>query len=71
MKNRILTSEKIKEFKEYLIYEEKSKITVDEYIHDVALENGRYCKKHTCKIEGCYNEAWELSGTCSEHSHLR
>lgn len=38
---------------------------------NVALENGRYCKKHTCKIEGCYNEAWELSGTCSEHSHLR
>lgn len=36
MKNRILTSEKIKEFKEYLIYEEKSKITVDKYIHDVS-----------------------------------
>lgn len=36
MKNRILTSEKIKGFKEYLIYEEKSKITVDKYIHDVS-----------------------------------
>lgn len=42
MKNRILTSEKTKGFKEYLIYEEKSKITVDKYIHDKCC----WCKKY-------------------------
>lgn len=35
MENRILTNEKIEAFEEYLIYEEKSEITVDKYIHDV------------------------------------
>ncbi len=35
MGKRILTDNKITAFKEYLIYGEKSKITVDKYIHDV------------------------------------
>ncbi len=35
MEKRILTDNKITAFKEYLIYGEKSKITVDKYIHDV------------------------------------
>lgn len=38
---------------------------------NAALDNGRYCKQHTCKIDGCYNQAWEYSGTCDEHNHLR
>ncbi len=35
MKKQILTDNKITAFKEYLIYGEKSKITVEKYIHDV------------------------------------
>jgi len=35
MERRILTDNKIKAFKEHLIYGEKSQITIDKYIHDV------------------------------------
>ena len=48
MKGRFITAKVIAEFKEHLILEERSEITVEKYIRDVKAF-AKYAQKNTCR----------------------